>query len=1020
MKKHNVFLLFTSLTALLFCACSSELKEKENASSKPGTVTLSIANDTQRTISPAAGISYKDVREWTVTFKDITESRSEKYNDIVKTVSFSESANQQIQLPLGTYNVTLNGTANKATSGETATTQTVPFYGESTVTVEDGKSASISVFVAPKKSNGGTGSFNFEVITSGFGNYAPSMAFVDNSTDGENYFTVSLTPYGGENPVATWTPTEMSMTNSENGDIYSFSVSSGTPESIPSGFYTLSIKYTWVVGEDSVGQLLTKTKEIYSPYHDFLVEIIDGLTTNGSADITVSLVDSKTYYATTDKTKAKGNGAFESMPGYLDNVLDAVNKTTISTANIYIVDEVLTDETSTSYPEIDVSKVNATGKTYCIYTKSEKTQEYNSTPCYTITGAGEKVGEPTIDIERSVTTVTLKNSQSSSEISGSAKIVALGSPGFVLKDNTSVFIDLTDEKNQIACTTICMPPDSTTFDSYYVENPCVTVKNFSTTQTIFSVSLEEKFSNSYSVVTNSSDDGNYKTTNFYIIPSYSAGLSAAEIPTYSLVATTKDGQSVTDDTPLYAGDTVEIKATPEGSFADGTTFAWFINGEKIDCIAQSYEITFGVNAEASNTIICLAGYNRGYATAGINLTAQEKPIVLYNNTSDKTKPALSYATLTDVSSPKDLLAKDSESSPIIVDYCFDNSNNLYAIVNNITEDVSTYSIQKYKYTYSNNGYSTSDVTTYTIEETADVATIDYIEASSDDKLYAVIDSMYIAQLILTDPTTETEANGTVSFNAYTLPTDWSNIKTFCTDGTNFYVIVSITSYDDSQNATKIVKLVSCTVSGDTQLTENNNSILLASTVKDDAPVFSSSDYRYDALEYRDLCYINGKLYLLVRDVMINGGNYTSYSRGALCTFTVGDNGEITAGKMDTGYQKTSRSFSYTGSYDQATGSYPTITRTAYIGDGQSTFYGPVKFVARKQDELIIADDGFSMVSEESTDHPEKTQATVSSKNAVVTYNLNKESLNFVSLDGEYFEEKYSGYFYDSGFNETNQ
>ena len=267
MKKHNVFLLFTSITALLFCACSSELKEKENASSKPGTVTLSIANDTQRTISPASDISYTDVSKWTVTFKDITESRSEKYNDIVKTVSFSESANQQIQLPLGTYNVTLNGTANNDTSGETATTQTVPFYGESTVTVEDGKSASISVFVAPKKSDGGKGSFNFTVTTRGFGNYAPSTNIVDISIGRNNYFTVSLTPYGDKIPVATWTPTEISHSASvtEAGSTYSFSVSSGTPESIPSGFYTLSIEYTWVEGGSK------KTKEIYYPYHDFLV-----------------------------------------------------------------------------------------------------------------------------------------------------------------------------------------------------------------------------------------------------------------------------------------------------------------------------------------------------------------------------------------------------------------------------------------------------------------------------------------------------------------------------------------------------------------------------------------------------------------------------------------------------------------------------------------------------------------------------------------------------------------------------
>lgn len=1014
MKKHNVFLLFTSLTALLFCACSSELKEKENNSSKPGTVTLSIANDTQRTISPASGISYKDVSEWTVTFEDITKSRSEKYNDIVKTVSFSKSANQQIQLPLGTYNVTLNGTANNDTSGETATTQTVPFYGESTVTVEDGKSASISVLVAPKKSNGGTGSFNFEVITSGFGNYAPSMAFVDNSTDGENYFTVSLTPYGGENPVATWTPTEMSMTNSENGDIYSFSVSSGTPESIPSGFYTLSIEYTWVEGSSK------KTKEIYYPYHDFLVEIVDECTTTGSVEITVSLEDSKIYYATTYKEKEEGNGAFESMPGYLDNVLDAVNKTTISTANIYIVDEVLTDETSTSYPEIDVSKVNATGKTYCIYTKSEKTQEYNSTPCYTITGAAIEGGEPTIDIERSVTTVTLKNSQSSSGISGSAKIVALGSPEFVLKDNTSVFIDLTDQNNQIACTTICMPPDSTTFDSYYVENPCVTVKNLSTTQTSFSVFVEQSLSNSYSVVTNSSDDGTYKTTNFYIIPSYTAELPVEGIPNYSLVAT--KGGNPTESTQFFVGDTVTITATSKsegGSFADGTTFAWFINGEKIDCTAQSYEITFGVNAEASNTIICLVGYNGQYATAGINLSAQEKPIVLYNNTSDKTKPALSYATLTDVSSPTVLLAKDSEYSPEIVDYCFDDSNNLYAIVRK-TETSTTYSINKYAYS---NKYDASTVATYTIGENEHVSAIDYIEASSDGKLYAVITrssdnttSTSIAELNFTG------SDETVGFtNEYALPSEWSSgdntyyyIQTFCTDGTNFYVIVSITSSYNGQYETTTTKLVSCTVSAENNQLTENKSILLASTDEVDTPVFSSSDYNYDALEYRDLCYIDGKLYLLVRDVMIDGGNYTSYSRGALCTFTVKDNGEIESGKI-IGYQKTPSYFPYTG-YDTEKNTYPTITRTAYIGDVDSKlFYGPVKFVARKQDELIIADDGFSMISEASKDNSEKTQATVSSKNAVVTYNLNKESLNFVSLDGEYFEKKYSGYFYGSSF-----
>lgn len=298
-------------------------------------------------------------------------------------------------------------------------------------------------------------------------------------------------------------------------------------------------------------------------------------------------------------------------------------------------------------------------------------------------------------------------------------------------------------------------------------------------------------------------------------------------------------------------------------------------------------------------------------------------------------------------------------------------------------------------------------------ENEHVSAIDYIEASSDGKLYAVITrssdnttSTSIAELDFTG------SNGTVSFtDEYALPTNWPSgdntyyyIQTFCTDGTNFYFILLITSPETSS-----YNLVSCTVSN-SQLTETT-SILLASTDESyTSPVFSNYG---DALEYKDLCCINNKLYLLVRDVVTEG--YT-YSRGALCTFTVGDNGEIASDKIGIGYQKTPSYFPYTGSYDQATDSYPTITRTAYIGDVDSKlFYGPVKFVARKQDELIIADDGFSIEVEDYTSVSGHKQATVSSKNSVVTYNLNTESLNFVSLDGEYFENKYSGYFYSSGF-----
>ena len=980
--------LFSAFTAVLlaFCFISCAPQELSDRSSKnEGSVSLSIRSP--RTISPAEGISYKDVPEWTVTFKDTTA----KYGPFEETVSFKENKPQEIRLPLGTYNVTLNGTAKNSTSDETATAQTVSFYGEASVTVEGCTPVPISVFVAPKKSADGTGSFNFTVTTRGFGNYPPTTNIVDISTGRNNYFTVSLTPYGGENPVATWTPTDIYCpeTVSEVGRIYSFSVSSAALESqsVPSGFYTLSIKYTWVVGEDSIGQLLTKTKEIYSPYHDFLVEIIDGLTTNGSADITVSLEDSKTYYATTDATKAKGNGAFASMPGYLDDVLAAIKDTTISTANIIMVDSLDADG-KIIYPEIDVSKVNATGMWYEI---SVLTSEGGQKHCYSIKDE-DGDGNPTIYTE--VNTVNLKDSSAAGKTVDVYNIVDLKELHLSLKNNTSVAI-----KFEVHGPVILDKIDS--FD-YYSTHPFMTAK-----YPIPSLELSSTLA-SYTTASKTISASEYE---YYILPAVQANPIINGFA-YDLVVT-KDDKTVTD-TQFYVGDTVTITATSKsegGSFADGTTFAWFINGEKIDCTAQSYEITFGVNAEASNTIICLVGYNGEYSTKSIDLNAQENTVVLYNNTSDTTKPALSYATLTDSSvlSPKELLAK--ETSTKIVDYCFDNSNNLYAIVRNTGTTATIYSINKYTY---NNGDNTS--TTYTIGVNENVSAIDYIEASNDGKLYAVITrstesttSTSIAELDLTS------SNDTVGFTGeYALPTNWPSgdntyyyIQTFCTDGTNFYFILLKTSPETSS-----YNLVSCTVSN-SQLTETT-SILLASTVESDtSPVFSNYG---DALEYKDLCCINNKLYLLVRDVVTEGYNNTSYSRGALCTFTVGDNGKITAGKMDTGYQKTSRSFSYTGSYDQATDSYPTITRTAYIGDVDSKlFYGPVKFVARKQDELIIADDGFSIKVEDYTDHQGHTQATVSSKNAVVTYNLKTESLNFVSLDGEYFEEKYSGYFYSSGF-----
>ena len=959
--------LFSAFTAVLlaFCFISCAPQELSDRSSKnEGSVSLSIRSP--RTISPAEGISYKDVPEWTVTFQD----KNAKYDVItVENVNFNSSP-QEIRLPLGTYNVTLNGTANNSTLGETA--QPVPFYGEASVTVEGGTSVPISVFVAPKQS--GTGSFNFTVTTSGeFGNYTPVVS--------GNYFTVSLTPYGGEKPTATWTPTPTEISGSviETGSSYLFSVSSETLESksVPSGFYTLSIKYTWVVGTDSD----KKTKEIFYPYHDFLVEIVDECTTTGSVEITVSLEDSKIYYAT--KGETIGNGAFESMPKNLDELLVDINRTTISTANIYMVDSLDSTTLTITYPEIDVSKVNATGKTYKIYTKNKDSGSYEA-PCYTITGAAVEGGEPTIDIERSVTTITLKNSQSSSGISGRAKIVALGSPEFVLKDNTSVFIDLTDQNNQIACTTICMPPDSTTFDSYYVENPCVTVKNHSTTQTIFSVFVEQSLSNSYSVVTKSSDDGIYKTTNFYIIPSYKAGLSVEGIPKYSLVATTKYGESVTDDTPLYAGDTVTVTATPEqGSFAEGTTFAWFINGEQRDCTKNSYEITFGDNAVANNTIICLAEYKGRYATAGIDLNnIRDMTTLLYNNNYMTSGLAYSILGATIFESKYIISSTEISSFPdSFPDFCIDADNNVYSIFSGSSGG------SKISKATSSELYA--DRTDYSYRGNG---TLSLIKMGNDGKLYVVTSNSKFG-IVTFSPDA---ASGSASVNLLINPSDFGSsseeILSFCVDSQgSIYVTYQVVS----DTVTNII-LSKFTNTGDVLSMDASQSKTLFTITYTGNNYTVSSDYFgellpkniYSNISITDMHCEGDYIYLIMRDV--NDDSSVFHSLGGVCTIST-DLSLPTEKKQFVGW---------------ANDSVNTTGDGIYTYKHDECFYGPQKIIAIKPKEIILADDGVSIETYNGSNNVKLN------KNRVVVFNLfdNSISESYDAPEDFNFELSTSGYY----------
>ena len=69
LKMKKVFSALTVIVALFLVSCMSEIKELSSTNQK-GNVALFIGNSSPKTISPAAGLSWRNVSEWTAEFKE--------------------------------------------------------------------------------------------------------------------------------------------------------------------------------------------------------------------------------------------------------------------------------------------------------------------------------------------------------------------------------------------------------------------------------------------------------------------------------------------------------------------------------------------------------------------------------------------------------------------------------------------------------------------------------------------------------------------------------------------------------------------------------------------------------------------------------------------------------------------------------------------------------------------------------------------------------------------------------------
>lgn len=417
--KNKFIRLFAYLCfTLIFMSCNNIVTEgKSNSDLKSGNVIISLKSEPARTITPVNGKSYLDVAEWTVTFK---ETSANGYDDIVRKLTKESSIN--VTIPVGAFEVILEGTIEATTP--------IPYYGKSSfeITGNETEAVSVPVTVAPKKTEGGKGSFEYTLTVEDL----PS-----NPT-----LTPVLIPYGASN-----TPISLDAVLNEN-------VFTITGSEIPSGFYTFSIKLT----ADG------KAKEIFDTF-DNLVEILDDTKTSDAKTVSYVYEGEKSYYVSCSPDAA-GNGVFLSMPAYYDDILS--KNDTVATVKLNFVD---IDDTC---PQIDVSKLQ--NKTYQInnsYGDNIYTISKNSETGITVTSLAPSYTISFIDSTKiedlSTTTVTINPEVKELKLSlgGGVTVNALKATS-VLLCNTEYIDSYAITKNPFvtvdSATTVSLSSKVTTFD----------------------------------------------------------------------------------------------------------------------------------------------------------------------------------------------------------------------------------------------------------------------------------------------------------------------------------------------------------------------------------------------------------------------------------------------------------------------------------------------------------------------------------------------------------------------------
>ena len=260
MKKKSIYIIISTLTLAVTLLSCSNLLDKTPVQKGQITITL---NTPGRTVSPVAAVDITAITEWDVT---VTQNKT----GVLKEKLSAQNGSISIQLPAGTYTFSVEGTDGNSD---------VTFSGSAENVPVNSQTASVSIVVYPKKTEGGEGNFLYTINLAGEINQEGIKAALKSIADSN--INISI-----ENIQV-------------NGKTITLEASS-----VSSDFYLLSVTYY-----DQAVLL-----------GDELIEICTGVTTTGTAENVEFIKETDPYVSAT----GTGDGSRPWLPGKIIDFVDAV------------------------------------------------------------------------------------------------------------------------------------------------------------------------------------------------------------------------------------------------------------------------------------------------------------------------------------------------------------------------------------------------------------------------------------------------------------------------------------------------------------------------------------------------------------------------------------------------------------------------------------------------------------------------------------------------------------------------